>query len=308
VTVQGKPLVEAGVCTLEVVLRNTATYTIGFLLVPKYKPYQIQRIEKASSWMVIGYFPFPDNTDDPIRMVENCVTDQKKITDLLLANKVRSGKEATATATATSTPDDDSFNKSSPSVVVSKRTCDIVLRNQNKRRNIEQSECKNEMAEKKMEFYPSATSSPVSPSSESLKKEAMTDDDDDSWIERKTMKDELPEEPVNCACDDVKKDADYYIPFQFDGLDDEDVFDFVDDRDLKLFSGTCSTDFLNPPSQQISSPKLLYADIPTFFGAPDPLFAQPFFFNAPTSTSGDCDNCSFFRSDSSMNTSFPWLG
>jgi len=89
VTFKGKPLREAGICTLEVVLRNTACYTVGFLLAPKYKPRQDELINKASSWIVIGYFPFPDSTDGPIKMVDNCVTDPQKITELLLAHKNR---------------------------------------------------------------------------------------------------------------------------------------------------------------------------------------------------------------------------
>jgi len=310
VTNQGMPLVEAGLCTLEVVLRNSATYTIGFLLTPKYKPHQDERIEKASSWIVIGYFPFPDSSDGPIRSVEGCVTDQRKIVDLLLANKLRHSNTACKTfeapesqQTSTTNDDDDAV------VVASKSAFETPMKNQNKGRNIEA--CEDDMLVKNMEVYPSATSSPVSSRNETM---MMDDDDDDDAdvaydpIERKSFCDGQTDETM--MCDDVKKEDGYYNPFcEYDCFDDQDLLGLVGDRDINMNLFPASTDFNTASPVQSSSPKLLYSDIPSFpfCGAQDPLFVQPFFFNS-SATAESCDSCSLFRTDSStQNTSFPWL-
>ena len=83
----GQPLHEAAVCTLEVVLRNQALYSIGFLLLPKYKKNQVESIDRASSWRVIGFFPFPNPAPGTaISRVSDCVVDPAKVKEVLLAN------------------------------------------------------------------------------------------------------------------------------------------------------------------------------------------------------------------------------
>lgn len=87
VTYKGKRLQEAAVCTLEVVLRNMANYSIGFLLQPIYKKHEVECISDASSWMVIGYFPFPDCPEfSTVSRVKGCVTDEKRIMKILQDN------------------------------------------------------------------------------------------------------------------------------------------------------------------------------------------------------------------------------
>jgi len=116
VTFDGKPLAEAAVCTLEVVLRNTASYSIGFLLLPKYKRRQTECISKASSWIVVGYFPFPDGPAGSIKRIDNCELDQEKIISLLLANSPQRNESSSRVS-----PRDGDFKPSS-SVNVCKRT------------------------------------------------------------------------------------------------------------------------------------------------------------------------------------------
>ena len=115
VTFDGKPLTEAAVCTLEVVLRNTASYSIGFLLLPKYKRRQTECISKASSWMVVGYFPFPAGPAGSIKRIDNCELDQDKIISLLLANSPQRNESSSRVS-----PRDGDFKPSS--VNVCKRT------------------------------------------------------------------------------------------------------------------------------------------------------------------------------------------
>lgn len=86
VTAYGHPLTEAAICTLEVVLRNQAMYTVGFLLIPKYKKNQVQCISEASSWLVIAFFPFPKSSGLPILRIDGCVTDERRIWDILNSN------------------------------------------------------------------------------------------------------------------------------------------------------------------------------------------------------------------------------
>lgn len=85
----GEPLREAGICTLEIVLRNQASYSIGFLLQPKNEG---ESLEEASSWRIIAYFPFPRcDANCFIPCIKDCVTDEYEIKKLLLANP-RKGK------------------------------------------------------------------------------------------------------------------------------------------------------------------------------------------------------------------------
>jgi len=86
-TVRGRPLKEAAVCTLEVVLRNQALYSTGFLLQPKYKKNQEECISEASSWSVIAYFPFPyAASGSVVTRVDGCVTDPTRIREMLEAH------------------------------------------------------------------------------------------------------------------------------------------------------------------------------------------------------------------------------
>jgi len=131
VTVQGKKLEEAAVCTLEVVLRNTASYTVGFLLVPRYKRNQEPCISTASSWSVIGYFPYPAGAPGTIKRVTDCVTDYDKVKAMLLAHLPSHDKSSARDSMR------DGDLKPSLSVTAHKRTCNAPSFNQNKRRLIQ---------------------------------------------------------------------------------------------------------------------------------------------------------------------------
>jgi len=150
ITYEGRRLEEAAVCTLEVVLRNTASYSIGFLLVPMYKGKQEPCITTAGSWMVIGYFPFPKGAPGSVKRVTGCVTDNQKIISLLLAHQPKHDKSSIRDEAR------DGDLKPSRSVTAHKRMCNNTLytSHNNKRRLTEREEKdKKQKFEVKTECY-----------------------------------------------------------------------------------------------------------------------------------------------------------
>ena len=79
-TVDGRPLTTAGVCTLEAVLRGTARFKVGFVVLPKDGPRGPRgaqpSFDKSSSWVVVASFDFPAA---PVRSITGCVTDAAEL-------------------------------------------------------------------------------------------------------------------------------------------------------------------------------------------------------------------------------------
>lgn len=79
-TVDGRPLKTAGVCTLEAVLRGTARFKVGFVVLPKDGPRGPRgaqpSFDKSSSWVVVASFDFPAA---PVRSITGCVTDAAEL-------------------------------------------------------------------------------------------------------------------------------------------------------------------------------------------------------------------------------------
>jgi len=159
--VNGKPLSEAAVCTLEVVLRNTASYSIGFLLIPKYKRHQEECISKASSWIVLAYFPFPKGPAGSIRKVECCETNQEKVKALLLDNMPQRSDSGRVSAR-------EGDSKPSLSCVSAvKRTSNNPIESQKKRRNFVPLVAENDKAVFPMQYIVAPPPPPV-PKTESV--------------------------------------------------------------------------------------------------------------------------------------------
>jgi len=214
-------LEEAAVCTLEVVLRNTAAYTTGFLLLPKYKRRSSERlISKASSWVVIGYFPFPSDSEGPVTRIEKCETDREKIQAFLLAHKAQKSEASSRVAAM------DGDFKPTSSVVATKRIYKLPYVNQNKRRNIElEPSCEGKKKELRTEME-SPVESPVEASPVADMKEQ--DDDEEALPTQMptpatTMMTESVDGELPMCSKDEKEEDDYVCYPSYDyGMNDFD--------------------------------------------------------------------------------------
>lgn len=79
----GRPLTEAGLCTLECVLRGTAHFRVGFVLQPMFKRGDSHRtIESATSWCAVASFDFPAR-GVTVPRITRCVVGQDALDHML---------------------------------------------------------------------------------------------------------------------------------------------------------------------------------------------------------------------------------